>query len=77
MPATLTIVFIPEADVYVNESEPTKNYGSSTSIRVDGSPIVTSYLRFNVQGLSGTVARITLWVYASSRVRGRVLHLYA
>ena len=65
-PAPLTFVFIPEADAYVNESNPTRNYGGSTSIRVDGSPIVISYLRFNVQGLSGTVSRVTLWVYANS-----------
>jgi hypothetical protein len=35
-------------------------------VRVDGSPIVRSYLRFNVQGLSGTVNRVTLRIFANS-----------
>jgi hypothetical protein len=33
---------------------------------VDGSPIVLSYLRFNVQGISGTITRVQLRVYANS-----------
>jgi hypothetical protein len=33
---------------------------------VDGSPILRSYLRFNVQGLSGTVNRVTLRIFANS-----------
>jgi len=33
---------------------------------VDGSPIVSSYLRFNIQGVSGRVTRVTLRVYANS-----------
>jgi hypothetical protein len=42
------------------------NWGTSTQFRVDGSPIVRSYLRFNVQGISGTITRVTLRVYANS-----------
>jgi hypothetical protein len=33
---------------------------------VDGSPVVRSYLRFNVQGLSGTVNKVTLRIFANS-----------
>jgi len=58
--------FIPLADAYVNDSSPTSNYGSSTTLRADASPDVHSYLRFNVQGLSGTVTQATLRVYANS-----------
>jgi hypothetical protein len=58
--------FIPVADSYVNESSPTTNYGKTSSLRTDGSPLVRSYLRFNVQGLVGTVTRATLRVYANS-----------
>jgi hypothetical protein len=54
-------------DSYVNASSPTVNTGTSTQLRVDGSPLVTSYLRFTVQGLSGTVRRATLRVFANSR----------
>ncbi len=43
------------------------NYGSNTSLRVDGSPLVRSYLRFDVKGLpAGTVSKATLSVWANS-----------
>jgi hypothetical protein len=53
----------------VNADTPTTqatNYGSLTTLRIDGSPIVRSYLRFDVQGLSGTVTRATLRIFANS-----------
>ena len=64
MPASR--MFTPVADSYVNQSLPTTNYGTSTQLRVDGSPFVRSYLRFNVQNLSGRVTRATLRIYANS-----------
>src|SRR6266508_2208520 len=65
-PSGNPFTFIPIADAYVNESNPTTNYGNSISLRADGSPFVRSYLRFNVQGLSGTVTRATLRVFANT-----------
>ena len=53
------------ADAYVNSEKPTWNYGSATVLRVDASPELLSYLRFNASGLSGTVTRATLRVYAT------------
>jgi hypothetical protein len=50
----------------VNETSPTTNYGSLSSLRTDGSPILRSYLRFNVQGLNGNVTRATLRVFANT-----------
>jgi hypothetical protein len=35
-------------------------------LRADNSPIVRSYLRFSVQGVSGSVTRATLRVFANS-----------
>lgn len=65
LPASLT--FTPDADAYVNAQYPDTNYGSSTSLRVDASPIVNSYLRFTVQGLGGrTISRTRLLIYAAS-----------
>jgi parallel beta-helix repeat protein len=64
--APTTFTFVPVADSYVNADLPSTNYGSSSSLRVDGSPFVNSYLRFNVQGLVGTVTKATLRVYATS-----------
>jgi hypothetical protein len=61
-----TSTFNPVADTYVNESSPISNYGSLTTLRADGSPIVNSYLRFDVQGLAGTVTRATLRIFTNS-----------
>jgi len=60
------ITLIPVADSYVNSGSPTTNYGSATTFRVDGSPIVRSYLRFDVQELNGRVSRATLRIFANS-----------
>jgi len=60
-----TLSFAPVADAYVNSSSPNANYGTRSSIRVDGSPVVESYLRFDVQG-TGSVTSATLKVWANS-----------
>jgi hypothetical protein len=63
-----TFTFTSSADSYVESSNPSTNYGSATQIRVDASPDVRSYLRFNVQGLSGNVTSATLRIFANSAV---------
>ncbi|HSB00776.1 MAG TPA: choice-of-anchor Q domain-containing protein, partial [Anaerolineales bacterium] len=60
------IPFAPLADAYVNAGSPATNYGSQTTLRVDASPDVHSYLRFNVQGLTGSLKSATILVYANS-----------
>jgi hypothetical protein len=66
-PGPITVsTFNPIADAYVNLSSPTTNYGTSTQLRVDGSPLVRSFMRFNVQGLNGRVTRATLRVFANT-----------
>ena len=42
------------------------NYGNATTLRADGSPVVRSYLRFDIQGLSGTVTHATLRIFTNS-----------
>jgi calcineurin-like phosphoesterase family protein len=69
-PAPITFTFAPEADAYVDESNPTTIRGTGITIRVDGSPIVRSYIRFNIEGLSGTVTRVTLRIFANSKSSG-------
>jgi hypothetical protein len=64
--SVVSLTFIPVADSYVNAESPTTNYGTLTTLRVDGSPIVRSYLRFTVQGLNGTVTKATLRIFANS-----------
>jgi hypothetical protein len=58
------------ADAYVNAGSPSTNYGTLATLRGDGSPVVRSYLRFNLQGLTGAVTRATLRVFANSSSGG-------
>jgi acid phosphatase type 7 len=60
------LTFTPVADSYVDSANPTVNNGSATTLRVDGSPDVRSYIRFNVTGLSGSVSNATLRILANS-----------
>jgi hypothetical protein len=53
------------ADARVDGNNPTQNYGSESVLRVDGDPRYESFLRFEVSGLSGTVRRAKLRVYAT------------
>src|SRR2546430_3214528 len=61
-----TLTFNPVADAYVDSSQPSLNTGGSTKLRVDASPTVRSYLRFNVQGTGGQVTKATLRLNATS-----------
>ena len=66
-----SLTIVPAADAYVNSASPSTNYGTGTTLRVDSSPTVDGYLRFNVSGLSGqTVSRAVLEVYANSATTG-------
>jgi hypothetical protein len=56
----------PVADSYVNQDAPSANYGNATQFRVDGTPRVHSYLRFDLTALAGPVASATLRIYANS-----------
>ena len=58
--------FLPTADTYVNAASTGTSYGSSTTLRVDGSPDVHSYLRFTVQGLSSAPVSAVLRIWANS-----------
>ena len=57
--------FTPEADSYVNASQPTKNYGTSRAMRPDASPERNAYVRFDVTG-AGPSPTATLRFYADS-----------
>ena len=62
-----TLTFAPIADAYISESSPATNYGLALNLRVDSSaPKQASYLRFDIQGVEGTVTRATLRVFAAS-----------
>jgi len=63
-----TVSFTAVADARVKQESPTSNYGTSIKLDVDGSSgkQVESYLRFNVSGVSGSVQRATLRLYATT-----------
>ena len=67
--ANQTLTLTPVADAYVFESKPTQNFGASTALRADGSPIMRSYLRFDLTGVSSPITRATLRLYARSTHR--------
>jgi acid phosphatase type 7 len=50
----------------VDSSNPTVNNGTRTTLRVDGSPTVNSYLRFNVSGVGATITSVKLLIFANS-----------
>jgi hypothetical protein len=50
----------PDADARVERSDPDDNFGSSSRLIVDGSPLIESYLRFTVPALEGIVTKATL-----------------
>ena len=65
---TSTLTFIPEADAYVKQAYPNNNYGTASSLQVNGAsnPDMESFIRFTVAGASGTVQSARLRVYATT-----------
>ena len=64
----VTVTFGLEADARVEEASAGTNFGTSTKLRTDmgTGARVESYLRFTVVGLSGTVERTTLRLFATT-----------
>ena len=65
-PASTTILtFITNTDAYVNQSNPSTNYGNATVLQVDGAsdPDIESFIRFTVTGMSGTIQSARLRVF--------------
>jgi len=54
------------ADSYIDSANPTVNHGTSTQLRIDGSPLVYSYLRFDLSSVPGTIQGLTLKAEATS-----------
>ncbi len=68
-----TLTFTPVADTWVQQSSPTTNYGSRTTVGVDGSPIKEMLLKFDVAGLYGRAvqsATLRLYCVDSSNIGG-------
>lgn len=70
-----TMSFLPVADAHVAAAKPANNYGSRTMLEVDGSPVLVSYLRFDVRGAAGRKiagVRLRLRQVGSTNLGGRV-----
>jgi hypothetical protein len=70
-----TLTFAPVADAHVASATPTANFGTSTRLEVDNSPVKHTLIRFNVTGI-GTdqvdSARLRLHALDPSNLGGRV-----
>jgi hypothetical protein len=65
--ASTSITFTPVADAYIYSSKPDANQGSAPALRVDGSPVMRSYVRFDLSTLiDGSITSVILKVYANS-----------
>jgi hypothetical protein len=56
----------PTADTYVDNGAPTTNFGTSTQVTVDASPVRELYLRFDLSSLSGPVANARLRLHVAN-----------
>jgi len=71
--ANNTIALKPNADTFVKSSNPNRNYGDSTQLIADASPLAQSFLRFNVKDIgqnSVVQARLRLHVSDASDKAG-------
>jgi hypothetical protein len=55
--------FVALADTYVRANEPLASFGKNGELRVDDTPVARSYLRFEIFGIPGAIARATLRLY--------------
>lgn len=63
---THTLTLTPVADSYVDSSNITATHGTSAQLRVDGSPLVYAYQRYDLSSVPGTITGLSLKVFATS-----------
>jgi hypothetical protein len=63
-----TLTFAAVADARVSQSSPSTNYGTATTLNVDGgtTSALTSFIRFNASGISGPIQSAKLRVFCST-----------
>jgi chitodextrinase len=61
-----TVTLTPVADSYVDSSATTTTHGTSAQLRVDGSPLVYAYQRYDLSSVPGTITGLSLKVFATS-----------
>jgi hypothetical protein len=66
------------ADAYVSSADRSRNFGRARLLRVQGRPVMRTYLRFEVRGLRDDASRVTLRLFARrSSARGVRVRLTA
>src|SRR5438552_3707678 len=58
------LVFQSVADAYVDKNHSNSNYGASSTLISDGSPMRVAYMRFDVTGLSSPITSAQLRFYS-------------
>jgi hypothetical protein len=61
-----SVTYAPTADTYVQGDHATRNYGTSTRLATDDSPVRRAFLRFDISGLTTPVTRAVLRLHASA-----------
>lgn len=61
--------FRAEADTYVSASRPEANFGRALTLRADGAPRQTAFLRFRLGKLKGQITSVTLLLHAQAGAR--------
>jgi parallel beta-helix repeat protein len=73
-PQAAAATFTSVADTWVDASKPTNNYGRTAFLRSDNSPVLRSYLRFDLQGLGGPSSAVLRFYAESASSRGVEVH---
>jgi hypothetical protein len=59
----------PKADAYVSAASRTQNFGRARELKVDSSPVVRSYVLFDVDLRSTEVRQVSLLLYSRTRLQ--------
>ncbi|MEW6472464.1 MAG: DNRLRE domain-containing protein [Actinomycetota bacterium] len=69
-PPAGSVTLTPDADARVESANPARNFGSSSTLVADGSPVTSSYLRFVVPSSVNDVTRARLRLYVTDSSGG-------
>lgn len=61
--AATSVKLLPVADSYTNSNAPNKNFGTLARLRANSSPVMETYLKFNLSSVQGTIDSATLTLY--------------
>src|SRR5437868_4538607 len=65
--APLSTAFAPTADATIRSDKPTQNFGTATTVEVDGSPAKRFLMKFTVSGIgTGTVVSAKLHIFCTN-----------